>query len=170
MNWRVIFQVIGMIAALLSLVPLIAADYWWIRVFDFPHLQMTAFTLLAIILYFFTFKPRWANDYLYISILLGCFAFQVSKIIKFTPIMDVELEESSANVAEEDKFLIYTANVLQKNEEGSKIFEEINEKQPDLIVFTETNEFKNLFKKSVEEEAASARKKEEELKDKEPKK
>ncbi|WP_438969158.1 hypothetical protein [Nonlabens sp.] len=71
---RKTFQVLGLIAALLSLTPLIVADYWWIKVSDFPHLQLSGFTLLAIILYFFTFNPKWVNDYAYITILMGCFS------------------------------------------------------------------------------------------------
>lgn len=140
MNWRRIFQILGLIAALLTLLPLIAVDYWWIRVFDFPHLQLMAFTLLAIVLYLFTFSPRWINDYVYIIILLGCFAFQFSKVIRFTPFVDVELLDSSATVRKENQLLIYTANVLQENKEGDKLFEEIIERQPDLILFTETND------------------------------
>jgi len=140
MNWRKTFQVIGLIAALLSLVPLIAADYWWIRIFDFPHLQLTGFTLLAIIIYFFTFKARWINDYAYIAILLACFAFQFSKFIDFTPFVSVEMADSSANVEEKDKLVLYTANVLQTNKKGTNLFIEIRERQPDLIIFTETNE------------------------------
>ncbi|PQJ32729.1 endonuclease [Nonlabens arenilitoris] len=138
--WRKIFQVLGLIAALLSLLPLIAADYWWIRIFDFPHLQLTAFTLIAILLYFFTFKPKWVNDYAYISILIGCFIFQFVKFIDYTPFVDVEVKDSSAHVNNDSTIAIYTANVLQKNKNGDNLFQEIKEKQPDLIVFTETNQ------------------------------
>ncbi|BAO56638.1 endonuclease/exonuclease/phosphatase family protein [Nonlabens marinus] len=139
MNWRVTFQVIGIIAAILSLFPLVAADYWWIRVFDFPHLLLTGFTLIAIILYFFTFKPKWVNDYLYITILLGCFAFQISKIIEFTPFYSLQVADSSENISNDNRLNVYGANVLQKNEEGAELYKEIQEMQPDIILFTETN-------------------------------
>ncbi|WP_124981321.1 endonuclease/exonuclease/phosphatase family protein [Nonlabens xiamenensis] len=139
MNWRVTFQVVGLVAALLSLFPLLAVDFWWIRIFDFPHLLLTGFTLLAILIYFFTFKPRWINDYFYISVLIGCFIFQCSKIIDYTPFVDVEVNESTADVSKEDQLTVYTANVLQKNDEGKELFKEIKDKRPDVIVFTETN-------------------------------
>ena len=138
--WRKVFQVIGLVAALLSLLPLIAADYWWIRIFDFPHLQLTAFTLLAILLYFFTFKPKWINDYAYITVLLGCFAFQLFKIIDYTPLFPVEVEDSSSTISIDNSISIYTANVLQENENGEELFKEIESREPDLIVFTETND------------------------------
>ncbi len=139
MNWRLTFQIIGMTAALLSLLPLVAADYWWIRMFDFPHLQLTGFTLLAIILYFFTFRVKWINDYLYITILLGCFAFQCTKIIRFTPLFPVELQASTPGIAPDAQLKLYTANVLQPNEKRENLFQEIQKRQPDIIVFTETD-------------------------------
>ena len=150
MNWRVTFQIIGIIAALLSLVPLIAADYWWIRVFDFPHLQLTAFTLIAILLYFFTFKPRWVNDYVYIAILLGCFAFQMTKIFKFTPLSSVEVLASSEGISADHELKVFTANVLQSNDKSENLFKDIKEKDPDLIVFTETDaKWAELIRKEI---------------------
>ncbi|EAS18961.1 endonuclease/exonuclease/phosphatase family protein [Flavobacteria bacterium BBFL7] len=151
--WRKIFQVIGLIAALLSLLPLIAADYWWIRIFDFPHLQLTAFTLLAILLYFFTFRPKWVNDYAYISILIGCFIFQFVKFIDYTPFVSVEVLDSSQQISDASTIHIYTANVLQKNKKGQELYNEIREQQPDLIVFTETNErWSNEIKNKIGKE------------------
>ena len=138
--WRKSFQIIGIVAALMSLLPLLAADYWWIRVFDFPHLQFTGFTLLAIILFFFTFKPKWVNDYFYILILLGCFAFQFYRFIDYTPFVSTEVSESSDDITQEDIVSVYNVNLLQENKESEALIEEIKSKQPDIIVFTEANQ------------------------------
>ncbi|WP_194850617.1 endonuclease/exonuclease/phosphatase family protein [Nonlabens antarcticus] len=140
MKWRLAFQILGLIAAVFSLLPLIAADYWWIRVFDYPHLQFTAFTLAAIILSLFTFKWRWYQDYIFLAILVGCFAFQCYKIIRFTPLVPVELKDSSANISSKDQLRLYTANVLQTNTNRKALFEEITQRQPDVVVFTETDQ------------------------------
>lgn len=137
---RKIFQFIGLIAALLTLLPLIAADYWWIRVFDFPHLQLSGLTLIAIVLFFFTFNTRWINDYIYVAILLGCFVFQFTKFIDYTPFVAVEVKDSTPNIGHDATISIYTANVLQENKNSKELFDEIESKNPDLIVFTETNQ------------------------------
>ncbi|MGB5981554.1 MAG: endonuclease/exonuclease/phosphatase family protein [Nonlabens sp.] len=136
--WRRTFQVIGIIAAVLSLVPLFGADFWWIRIFDYLHMYFMGFTFIAIILYFFTFKPKWVNDYIYIGILLGCFAFQVFRAIDYLPFYPSEVGAQENENATEITF--YTANVLQKNTESKKLFEEINVKKPEIIVFTETDQ------------------------------
>ncbi len=137
--WRKIFQVIGIIAAVLSLLPLMAADFWWIRILDFLHVYFTILTFVAIILYFFTFKPSWAKDYVYIGILLACFAFQIYRIIDYIAIYPIEVEQSTENVSKDQEILIYTSNVLEKNDKHEDLFVEIKELDPDVIVFTETN-------------------------------
>ena len=135
--WKKIFQVVGVIAAILSLVPLIGADYWWIRVFDYLHMYFLGFTLLAIILYLFTFKRKLGTDYLFIGILIGCFVFQIFRAKNYLPFYPSEVEKQLNANAEQLTF--YTANVLQKNTDGKKLFDEINKLQPDVIVFTETD-------------------------------
>ncbi len=136
--WRTIFQVIGLIAAILSLVPLFAADFWFIRVFDYLHMYFTGFTFIAIILYFFTFKPKWIQDYLYITVLLGCFAFQIFRAVDYLPFYPQEVEVAQNSSATQLTF--YNVNVLQKNTESAKLFEELRELQPDVIVFMETDQ------------------------------
>lgn len=137
--WRRILQIVGIIAAILSLMPLLAADFWWIRILDFLHVYFTVLTFIAIVLYFFTFKPSWAKDYLYIGILLGCFAFQIFRISDYIAVFPAEVEQSSDQVNSDQELLVYTANVLEKNDKNEELFKEINELDPDLIVFTETD-------------------------------
>ncbi|MDP5076761.1 MAG: endonuclease/exonuclease/phosphatase family protein [Nonlabens sp.] len=139
--WRKIFQFIGMVAALLSLVPLVAADYWWIRMFDFPHIQLASLTLIAIVLNFIKFDYKWRSDYFFQLVLIGCFIFQTYKFIDYTPIYPTEVQESSTGIDAKNTLKIYTANVLQKNKKGEKLFKEIKEMQPDLIVFTEVDTY-----------------------------
>jgi endonuclease/exonuclease/phosphatase (EEP) superfamily protein YafD len=136
---KIIFQIIGLIAALMSLIPLIAADYWWIRFFDFPHIHFTLLTFLAIVLYFFTFNYKYMNDYLYITILLGCFTFQLSKFIDYTPVWGKDVLDSSNQVSQNKTLKIYTVNVLQKNSAFAKAIKDIMDQNPDIIVFTETD-------------------------------
>ena len=130
-------RVFGILAILLSLFPLIAADYWWIRVFDFPHLQLTALTLLAILVYLWKFEIRLLNDYAFIGVLLACLAFQVYKIFPYTPLAPVQVPQ--AEEGEDSGFTLFAANVLQSNTADSLVIRELQEVKPDLVVLTETN-------------------------------
>ncbi|MGY5849466.1 endonuclease/exonuclease/phosphatase family protein [Salegentibacter sp. F14] len=136
-KFKTFLQIFGAIAVLLTLIPLIAADFWWIRVFDFPHIQLTLLTLTAIAAYFIRFDIKSVKDYLFMVFLLACFLFQFGKIYPYTPLSAYEVEESSDDHAPE--ISLFTANVLQKNEKFEKLISEMNRLDPDIMVFTETN-------------------------------
>ena len=113
MKLKTYLQIFGAIAVVLTLLPFIAVDYWWIRVFDFPHFQLTMLTLLAICVYFIRFNIRKHHDYIFVSVLIACFTYQFAKIYPYTPLASYEvLENTQSNP---DKTLkVFTANVLQK--------------------------------------------------------
>lgn len=132
-------QIFGAIAVILTLLPFIAIDYWWIRIFDFPHFQLTVLTFLALCTYFIRFDIKRRNDYLFVSMLIACFIFQVSKIYPYTPLAAFEVMD--ATQSNPDKTLkIFTANVLQKNENIQKLSSEIKRHDADILLFTETNQ------------------------------
>ena len=66
MKLRRFFQIFGLLAIVLTIAPFVAADYWWIRVFDFPHIQLTILTGVALLLYFIKFNIRWIEDYIFV--------------------------------------------------------------------------------------------------------
>jgi endonuclease/exonuclease/phosphatase (EEP) superfamily protein YafD len=138
MTLKGFLQVFGIIAVLMTLIPLIAADFWWIRIFDYLHIQLTLLTLTAIAAYFIRFDIKRVEDYVFMIVLLCCFLFQVIKIYPYFPHDNYEVGE----VTEENftnKFSLYAANVLQKNKNPKKLIADIKKQNPDVLLFTETN-------------------------------
>ena len=131
-------QIFGAIAVLLTLIPLIAMDYWWIRVFDFPHIQLTILTFTAFIVYFIKFKIDEWEEYLFVGVLMGCLIFQYAKIHPYTPYAKEEVKNSSQN--SEIAVSIFTANVFQDNKKPEILQKIIKEEKPDIFLFLETNE------------------------------
>ncbi|GGD90027.1 endonuclease/exonuclease/phosphatase family protein [Planktosalinus lacus] len=139
MKFKVFLQIVGGIAVLFTILPFVALDYWWIRVFDFPHLQLTAFTILALLIYFFRFDMRYWGDYTFILIISVCFLVQIVKIFPYTTVANVEV--LNANSKDATNFIsILSINVLEKSEEYSKVLNEIKEYDPDLVILLETND------------------------------
>ncbi len=142
-------QGFGIIAVILTLLPLIAVDYWWIRIFDFPHAQLTGLTLIAIITYFIKFDIKYYNDYLFVFILISCFVYQFSKIHAYTPLSSYEANESTITDTA-NTLNIYTANVLQKNKEYQLLLDQVAQKNPDIVLLMETDEqWKNAVHKTL---------------------
>ncbi|MBO2545046.1 endonuclease/exonuclease/phosphatase family protein [Salegentibacter sp. BDJ18] len=138
MTLKGFLQGFGIIAVVMTLVPLIAADFWWIRIFDYLHIQLTLLTLTAIAAYFIRFDIKRAEDYIFMVVLLACFIFQVVKIYPYFPHKNYEVGQASEENFS-NKFSLYTANVLQKNENPDLVVADIKKQNPDILLFTETN-------------------------------
>lgn len=139
MKLKPFLQGFGLFAVLLTLIPLAAADFWWIRMFDYPHIQLTILTFVAIVVYFIEFDIKWAEDYLFVSVLMMCFAFQMYKIFPYLPHGQHEVEKVSENIDPDNVLKFYAANVLQKNTNPDLLIQEIKDKDPDILLLTETD-------------------------------
>ena len=140
MNLKSFLQVFGLIAVIFTLLPFVAMDYWWIRVFDFPHTQLTILTLVAFLVYFFRFDMRSWRDYFFSFILGSCFLFQLLKIFPYTPFAEPEVGKSLSTDFDNSISLL-VANVLQSNRNIELLLKEIQKRDPDLVVLTETNKW-----------------------------
>jgi endonuclease/exonuclease/phosphatase (EEP) superfamily protein YafD len=135
---KLFLQIFAGIAILLTLLPFFAIDNWWIRVFDFPHIQLTILTMVAFILFFVKFKwNRW-QDYTLAVALAGCFLLQYSKLHAYMPYAQLDVKDTSENY-EGSIIRIYTANVLQKNKEPQQLLNVIDTTDVDILLFMETN-------------------------------
>lgn len=135
---KLFLQIFGAVAIILTIFPFVAVDHWAVRVFDFPHLQLTLLTLLALLTYFYRFNVRKFQDYLFVIALTACFIFQGMKIFPYTAFAKYEVNNASSG--EVDFVSIYTANVLQDNEKADLVVEDTKRFDADVVLFTETNE------------------------------
>lgn len=154
MTLKKILYGFGILAIILTLIPFIPADFWWIRMFDFPHIQLTTLTFLAILTFYIKFDFWNKTDFLFLILLIVCFVFQFSKIIAYTPLFDKEVMDTTNKIPERSVKLL-TANVLQKNENDSRLVEIIRELDADIMIFTEANHrWKDAIVKNLSSEYA----------------
>lgn len=134
---KIFLQIFGGVAILLTILPFIAVDHWSVRVFDFPHLQLTLLTMFALLTYFIKFNIRMVSDYIFVTTLLACFIFQGLKIYPYTAFSKYEVNNSS--VHQEKGLSVYIANVLQSNDNVQGVIQDAERFHADLALFTETN-------------------------------
>ena len=146
--FRKIFFWFGVITIIITFLPLIPSDYWLFRIWAFPHLQVTALTFFAILLYVIIFSFKKKKDVIFLSILIGCFLYQFSVIVSFTPFYKKDVLAAN-NLQKENTVKILTANVLQKNENNDKLLALIKRLDSDIMVFTEAD---TLWQKAINEE------------------
>ncbi len=137
MTLKLFLRIFGMVAILLTIFPFIAVDHWSVRVFDFPHLQLTLLTLLALLTYFLKFDIREVRDYIFVVVLAACFIFQGLKIYPYTAFAGYEVQNGAKEVT--DVISIYTANVFQENARTEGLISNLGTYDADIVVLTETN-------------------------------
>lgn len=128
----------SIIAIILTIAPLFTFDTWFIRMFDFPHVQLSALTLLAFLLYYIKFDYKSTSDWTYIALMFTCLSFQIYKVRTFFPFYPEEIKTIST-YKKTHTISLLTSNVLQSNKNKKELLNVISDLDPDVLLFTEVN-------------------------------
>jgi endonuclease/exonuclease/phosphatase (EEP) superfamily protein YafD len=131
----IIFSAIALTATVLPLIP---SDYWFIRIFDFPRLQISFLLIAALIgAVWFLDKAKlgkWALSVLLVSAII----YQSTLISKYTFLANQEVLDSDSH-DESNKIALLIYNVYMKNDNYKGVFDNINSCDPDIVLTLETN-------------------------------
>jgi endonuclease/exonuclease/phosphatase (EEP) superfamily protein YafD len=135
---RLITFFIGYAVVFFSILPLIRASHWFIRVFDYPRSQK--FWLNASLLVAFLFLARFdrTHDVIFVIVLLMNQLYLLSLIWSYTPLASHQMKGNAEARGESIKILI--ANVFQDNPNAQLCNEAIKNFKPDIVLLVETNE------------------------------
>lgn len=129
---------LGLISILFALAPLVTSKYWWVRGFDFPHVQFTLLTFVTILLFLFQFRNLETGEWILFIVLTAVLLYQLKIIYPYTPLSRRQLKDASR----EDKdavIRLFTSNVLQGNHDFSKFISVFKSNNPDFAVMLETD-------------------------------
>lgn len=126
----------GFLGILLTALPFIQTNAWWIRVLDFPRLQIAIFCLVAIFLLFSYLDLRKYFNKILILLVTGSFLYQCSLVIKFTPLFPVEVQASKIEYKEKGIRILHS-NVKMRNRKADLLLELIDRFQPDILSLNE---------------------------------
>ncbi len=123
---------------LATVLPLIPYEAWWIRVFDFPRVQITLVTLFVLIVQFVFTGMDEIKNIIFTMALIACIIYQVYKIRPYTRFHALQVN-NAVNPSPENIISLLTANVLMSNRHSQKLIQIIRAKNPDLILLVETD-------------------------------
>jgi endonuclease/exonuclease/phosphatase (EEP) superfamily protein YafD len=119
--------------------PLIESDEWWIRVLDFPRLQIAGILLLSVLAYWAT-RPRGRTAVMISAASVVALGWQGWTIVPYTSAWPQQMiAAKSCDQQRRVRFLI--ANVLQENRDPRLLLSVVGETDPDLILLTEIDEW-----------------------------
>ncbi len=129
---------VGLSMILFTILPILQSNIWWIRIFDFPRLQIII--ILAIILgaYFSISAIDTAAQVIFIGILLASLIYQCYMIFPYTPLARRQVQHSK-QVNQRTRCRLFFANVLMNNRQSASLREQIRQADPDIILAVETD-------------------------------
>lgn len=138
---------ITLIAALLvivTLLPLSGSHAWWIRMWDFPRIQIAIAQAVVLGLAFLLPSPlRWVV----IAATLACLVPHLLRIRPYTPFARKEMR-LAPSVDDGSEVTLLAANVLMENTRHDLVRKLIEEVDPDVVLLMETDE---VWMKGVED-------------------
>ncbi len=128
---------LGAAIVIASILPYVPSDRWWVRMADFPRLQLlvAAVTVLAVLLLFGSRASRWRWP---LAAALGLAALgHAITLFPYRPGGGDLIENCPAG----QRVSVLVANVLMTNERSEDLFAAIDALDPDLVLALETNRY-----------------------------
>ena len=137
MKWASI--IIGVLGIVLTVKPFIRSANWFIRLGDFPRLQVVIFLFASLLLLSFGFDYRNVFDVVFALALVVCIFYQLQTIIPFTVLYRKEVQTARDGTSENDISLLIF-NVLMENENYADALRMIESCDSDIVLLAEPDE------------------------------
>ncbi|MBA3767999.1 MAG: endonuclease/exonuclease/phosphatase family protein [Acidobacteria bacterium] len=147
---KIVLMTLGFLMITATVLPLLRKEAWWIRVFDFPRLQITVISAAVLTVYLWLKGDSGIAENLFLAALSLCLLYQSYMMYPYTVLSRKQVEQS-VNPGKESSFSLLFANVLMDNRNASRLKEIINEADPDIILTVETNQWWQEQLKDFEE-------------------
>ena len=139
---RIAVSLLSLALIIFTAAPLLRSDAWWIRVFDFPRLQIAALlglTLLsyAALRYFGRLRP-W--EYALAAIVGLALVWQLIFIVPYTVFYPKQMSDSRAE-DDSNRISLLIYNVLHDNREVAVLRDLIHDNDPDIILLSEPTQW-----------------------------
>ncbi len=125
---------LALIPVTMTAIPIFRNDAWWVRIFDFPRIQL-ALILLAFLIALIALRPKFNSFPGIVAVLTGLALIgQVVQIGPFTPLWPNQMTEAKGGLP---TVKLLTANVLMDNREADELHAMIESQDADMILLTE---------------------------------
>lgn len=141
---RGVLLVSGVVLLAVTLLPFLRTGEWWVRVWDFPRLQIGVGLVAVLGLSLWALRHPgegwwgYGTGTLAFLAALGLAAgYQGARMLPYTPLWPVEVRRTAC--APGDRLRVMVANVLMTNREAPALLALVRERQPDVLVLLETD-------------------------------
>jgi endonuclease/exonuclease/phosphatase (EEP) superfamily protein YafD len=127
---------IGSLMIVATALPLLRRDDWWIRIFDFPRLQITVVLAATFAGYLIARSDPTFIENIFLGALAASLAYQAWRMYPYTPLHARQVEDSRKIDAAVSLAFV---NVLMTNRKAQAVLREVRRRDPDVILAVETD-------------------------------
>ncbi len=120
-----------------TLLPLSRSGAWWIRIFDFPRLQLLLLSAGVLLAQCFLHPMHDVTDVSVISANAACMLYQAWWILPYTRLHPTEVAASAH--ADAPRLRIMAVNVLMTNRDAQPLLDLVRRIRPDVLIAVETD-------------------------------
>lgn len=133
-------SILGFVAIFAGLLPLVRREAWWIRIFDFPRIQIAALALVVLTGDLVTRSDSGVFVTTFRILLTACILYQAYMIYPYTFLVPKQVKPAKAS-REESCFSLFISNVKIENRNVEGLRKIIHENNPDVILILEANDW-----------------------------
>lgn len=119
--------------------PLINTATWWIRILDFPRIQIAVFTLVVTVLAYFFVDIKWQLKLPLLFIMIVALVYQIQYVVVYTPLYKTQAKDSNEPVGENSMTLL-VSNVLMENDDKVRFHKLVKKHNPDVVLINEPDQ------------------------------
>jgi endonuclease/exonuclease/phosphatase (EEP) superfamily protein YafD len=133
---------LGITGVVGTVVSLFRAQAWWIRIFDFPRLQIAVVCLLAMASYVLLsfWKICGLFDHLLVAAVALSFTYQAHHIFPYTPFASPQVQNAETSISPASLRLLIS-KVLMTNRGADRFRQIIKNSDPDVILAVEPDDW-----------------------------
>ncbi|MFO7605868.1 MAG: endonuclease/exonuclease/phosphatase family protein [Desulfurivibrionaceae bacterium] len=133
-----IFLILTLLFMAFTLMPFWRYEAWWVRVLDFPRMQIFLLGMLLFLLELAVLDLSQPATWGLLTVILLCLIILTWWIIPYTRLYPVEVQ-SAENADPRNSIGILTANVLTPNRNVDGLIDIVRESRPDVFVTLESD-------------------------------
>lgn len=135
---QILVWLLSSLSIIATVLPFSKSSQWWIRVFDYPRLQIAFFCLLSGVLAVNFIGIEQYSGLILVVILLSAFLYQLFLIKKYTPFFPVEAKKVTEKTS---AFKIMQSNIKMSNKHAGKFLQVVFKNNPDILLVNEPDEW-----------------------------
>ncbi len=136
---HVLVWIVSTLLIAATLLPVVRSAAWWVRLWDYPRLQI-AVALAAAAAAQLALWPVGPASIGLLASTAACLAWQLSRMYPYTPLARVQVT-AARGPGGDAALSVVVANVLQENRDAAGFLRRIRDADPDIVLAVETDQW-----------------------------